>query len=175
MNEKMDAGDIALQGELKIEANDTSQTLDGKLAMMGAELLMDAVEQIKEGRAHFIKQNEKDVIFAPKLTKKDGKINWNLETAAILNRIRGLKPWPGTYSFLEDRVLKIISAEAKSGKGLSRFLPGQIVTASEDSGLVVKTGDGALSILELQLEGKKPMPAKVFLRGYKIAEGLELG
>ena len=175
MNEEMDAGDVVLQKEINIEKSDTGITLDGKLATLGAELLIDAIESIRRGKAQFRKQNEKDVTFAPKLTKKDGEIDWNLDTVAVLNRIRGLKPWPGTYSLLDDRALKIISAEAKSDADSSSFSPGEVMSADEKAGLVVKTGDGALSIKELQLEGKKKMSAELFLRGHKIDVGTKLG
>lgn len=174
MNEEMDAGDIVLQKEVKIETDDTSQTLNGKLTAIGAELLIDAIELMRKGKAKFIEQNEKYVTFAPKLTKKDGEIDWNLDTINILNRIKGLKPWPDTYSFLKGHILKIISAEAKSGNDFSRFLPGQVVAADGREGLIVKTGDGALSISELQLEGKKQMSAELFLRGHKIEIGVKL-
>lgn len=184
MNEEMDAGDIVLQKEVKIGPDETSATLDNRLAKPGAELLIDAIESIEKGKAQFRKQNEKDVTFAPKLTKKDGRIDWSLDTASILNRVRGLKPWPGTYSSLEGRVLKIISAEGgtapkehypRSKGDFSRFSPGQVVVADEEAGLLVKTGDGAIAIKELQLEGKKQMSAELFLRGRKIDVGTKLG
>lgn len=175
MNEKMDGGDIVLQKELKIEDADTSQTLDNKLAAMGAELLIEAIELINGGKANFTKQNDKYATFAPKLTKKDGRIDWNQDTLSILNKVKGLKPWPGTYSFLEGHLLKIISAEPKFDKAFSRFSPGEVVIADEERGLFVKTKDGAIAILELQLEGKKRMSCKDFLRGRKITIGTRLG
>jgi len=175
MNEDMDAGEIVLQKELKIKADDTSETLNDRLADIGAELLIEAIELIQKGKAHFKKQNEEDATFAPKLTKKDGEVDWKLDTVSILNKIRGLKPWPGTYSFLKGRMLKIISAEAKSDKDLLRFLPGEVVTANENTGFIVKTGDGALSVLELQLEGKKEMSVELFLRGHKVEVRIKLG
>jgi methionyl-tRNA formyltransferase len=175
VNEKMDAGDIILQKEINMKNTDTSQTLDNKLAAIGADLLIDTIDLILKGKAHFTAQNENEVVLAPKLTRDDGKMDWSLDTKSILNRIKGLKPWPGTYSFLENHVIKIISAEAKSGEDFSRFSPGHVVAADEKSGLIVKTGDGALSISEVQLEGKKPMSAEVFLRGHKIEVGTNLG
>jgi methionyl-tRNA formyltransferase len=174
MNEKMDAGDIVLQKELEIGPADAKETLDSRLADIGAALLIEAIESIRKGDAHFTPQNEREATFAPKLTKEDGRIDWNLDGASILNRIKGLKPWPGTYSFLDGRALKIISAEAKCDKGFSRFSPGEVIAADEEAGLVVRTGDGAISILELQLEGKKSMRAELFLRGYKIKPGAKL-
>ena len=170
MNEKMDAGDIALQKEIGIGPSDTAEVLGPRLAAIGAELVMEAMESIKAGRADFRKQDEKQITFAPKLKKEDGKIDWNMTTPEILNRIRGLKPWPGTYSSINGRTIKIISAGEKKGE-FSSFSPGQVITADQKEGLVVKTGDSALSISEVQLEGKKAMGAKPFLRGCNIKPG----
>lgn len=182
MNEEMDAGDIVLQKEVGIGPDETSAALDDRLAKLGADLLIDAIEAIKKGKAQFRKQDEKDVTFAPRLTKKDGRIDWSLDTASILNRVRGFSPWPGTYSSLEGRVLKVISAEEAEGghstlnkADFSGFSPGEVVAADEKAGLIVKTRDGAIAIKELQLEGKKQMSAELFLRGRKIEIGTKLG
>jgi len=175
MNEKMDAGDIVLQKEIAIKSDDTSEVLDAKLAGMGAELLIEAIETIKKGKARFTAQNEKEATFAPKLTKKDGKIDWKLDTKAIIDRIRGLKPWPGTYTLFEGHALKIISAKPEDAKDFSRFSPGEVIAPDDTGDLVIKTGDGAISVLELQLEGKKAMPAELFLRGHRIRAGTKLG
>jgi methionyl-tRNA formyltransferase len=174
MNEKLDAGDIVLRKELKIEEADTSEILDNKLAGIGAELLIEAIGLTMNGKAKFIKQNEKEATFAPRLTKEDGKLDWKLGSDSILNRINGLKPWPGTYSFLEGGLLKIIAAKKVLRKDSSKFTPGEIIAADKE-GLIIKTGDSAISILELQLEGKKRMSAELFLRGHKIKPGLKLG
>ncbi len=175
MNEEMDAGDIILQKEAKIAPSEAAEALGSRLAAMGAGLLMEAMELIKEGKADFRKQDEKNVTFAPKLRKEDGRIDWGLDTADIINRMRGLEPWPGTYSFLDGHMLKIISAKAETGKDFSGFLPGELVASGEKEGFIVRTGDGAVSIREMQLEGKKRMSAELFLRGYKIKPGSKLG
>ena len=157
MNEKLDAGDIILRKDVNIEKSDTSETLDKRLAAAGAGLLIEAIELIKKGEKQFLKQNNEDATFAPKLSKKDGLIDWCLNTASVLNRIRGLKPWPGAYTFLEERVLKIISAEDARAVNFKNFSPGKVVAANEKDGLVVKTQDGGISILKLQIEGKKEL------------------
>lgn len=174
MNKKLDAGDIILQKEIKIKDTDIGESLDGRLAVLGAELLIEAIELIKAGKANFTKQNEKDATFAPKLTKEDGRIDWNSNTLDILNKIRGLKGWPGTYTHLDGRVLKIISAGEKAGMDFSRFKPGEVVAADEGSSLVIKTKDGVLSVSELQFEGGRRMPSKDFLRGHRIKIGTKL-
>ena len=175
MNERMDAGDIILQKEIRIKPNDTSEKLDLELADIGAELLIKAIEAIKKGKARFTAQEEKAATFAPKLTKQDGKIDWSLDAEAIINRIRGLKPWPGAYTVFEGHALKIIAAEQIDSEDFSCFSPGEAIPADEKTGLIIATGNGAILVLQLQLEGKKAMSAELFLRGHKIKAGTRLG
>ena len=93
-----------------------------------------------------------------------------------MNRIRGLKPWPGAFTFIKDKILKIISAEEYlCGDGDMDSPSGSIIVTDEKTGLVVRSKDGALLIKELQLEGRKRMASKLFLRGNKISRGLKLG
>ncbi|MDD5681208.1 MAG: methionyl-tRNA formyltransferase, partial [Candidatus Omnitrophica bacterium] len=159
MNEKLDAGDIILQKEVIIGETDTSETLSDTLAARGADLLIEAVKSAEAGRAKFIKQNEAEATFAPKLKKEDGIIRWDLPTVTILNMIRALKPWPGAYTNLDGRMLKIISAAEVNGGTFSGFSHGEVITADEKGGFTVKTKDGAISLLKVQVEGKKEMPA----------------
>jgi len=175
MNERLDAGDIILQKEVKIEEDDTACTLSDKLAPMGANLVLETLKLLEIGAAEFKKQNEREATMAPKLKKEDGLINWDLPTADILRKIRALEPWPGTYSRFDGRVLKIVKAEVAKSGDFSKFSPGEIVLADQKIGFIVKTKDGAVSILEVQIEGKKPMSAELFLRGHKITLGAKLG
>lgn len=175
MNERLDAGDIILQKELNIEESDTEETLSAELASMGADLSLETAGLLEEGRAEFKKQNENEATMAPKLKKEEGLINWDSPTLSILNKIRALKPWPGTYSFLSGQMLKIISAEAAKNGDFSRFSPGEIITAGQKTGFIVGTKDGAISILEVQMEGKKKMSAELFLRGRSVKVGTRLG
>jgi len=175
MNERMDAGDIVIKRETDIGKDETSEGLSQRLAEMGGTLVLDAIELIRSGAARFLRQDEAEATFAPKLKKKDGKLDWSADTVSILNRVRGLKPWPGAYSFIGGRVLKIISAGPVATETFSHFSPGEVVAAGAGQGLFVKTGDGAISVFELQIEGKKPMRAEPFLRGHKIEVGKKLG
>lgn len=174
VSRQLDAGDILLQEEIEITPGETSVSLERKLADKGADLLLEGIKLIERGKALFKEQNESDATYAPKLTKHDGHIDWKMGTLAMLDRIRGLKPWPGTYTFLDSHVLKIIEAEAVLGEGLSGFKPGEIAAVDDEKGLIVKTGDGAVSITQLQLEGKKRMSARVFLRGHRLETGKKL-
>ena len=174
MNECLDGGDIVMQKTVSISEKDTSVTLETRLAEMGGELLIKAIDLIAEGKGSYRKQDPSAVSFAPKLKKTDGEIDWKSDNKSIINRIRGLKPWPGTYSFLNGKLLKIITAEEYDGdcKGAS---PGEVVTVKGQAGFVVRTGDGALLIREVQLEGKKPMSSELFIRGHKVTRGKKLG
>lgn len=175
MNERLDAGDIILQNELKIEDTDNNDSLSGKLAALGAEMFIEALRLLESGKARFVKQDEKEATFAPKLKKKDGLINWYSDTSGILNKIKALEPWPGTYCNLDGQMLKIITADAAWGYAFDNAFPGEILAADQKKGFIVKTKDGAVSILEVQMEGKRKMQAELFLRGYKIAPGAKLG
>jgi methionyl-tRNA formyltransferase len=175
MDERLDAGDIILQKELDIEEVDNEETLSAKLASMGADLLVKALKLLEQGKAEFRKQNENEATMAPKLRKEEGLINWDSPTLKILNKIRALKRWPGSYSFLNGRMLKIISAKAAKEADFGRFSSAEVILADQKNGFIVRTKDGAISILEAQIEGKKKMSAELFLRGHKIKIGARLG
>lgn len=175
MNERLDAGDIMLQRGLKIEDADNSNTLNDKLAAMGAGLFIEALELLEEGRVKFIKQNEKEATFAPKLEKEDGLINWNSAAGEIVRKIKALGPWPGAYSTLAGKTLKISKAEAAPDGNFSGSSPGEVIMADQKNGFIVKTAGGALSLIEIQIEGGKKMPVELFLRGHKIKAGARLG
>lgn len=174
MDERLDAGDIILQREVKIEDADTSETLSDKLVPIAAELLAEAMRLVETGRAGFIKQDEDKATFAPKLKKEDGLICWHSSVRAILNQIRAMKPWPGTYCIVDGKVLKVAEAAAAEGIDLGKSLPGEVILADQKKGLVVRAKDGAISILKVQMEGKKAMTSGLFLRGCKIRAGIML-
>lgn len=175
MDVRLDAGDIIMSKKAEIEEHDNSETLSKKLAALGADLLIESMWLVESGGVRFEKQDEKEATFASKLKKEDGIIRWDLPVKAILNQIRALKPWPGTYSSLNGRILKITEAKAAEGIGLSGFSPGDVIMADEKKGLIVKANDGAVSLLKMQIEGKKEMAAELFLRGHKIKIGTRLG
>ncbi|NQU95158.1 MAG: methionyl-tRNA formyltransferase [Candidatus Omnitrophica bacterium] len=166
MNERMDAGDIVLQRKVEIEREDTSESLRDKLSELGAILLLDAVRFIEEDRIDFKKQDEKKVTLAPKMKKEDGAIDWNTAAVEIQNRIRGVIPWPGAYTYLGDKRINIWKATAQDGTAN----PAEIVEAEKE--LIVGTKKGFLKVEEIQAEGKRRMGTEEFLRGY---QGLNRG
>lgn len=166
--EKMDAGPILLQEEVPLEPNETSASLRARLAPLGARLLMETIRRLKEGSVAAKVQNEEEATFAPMLKKEDGNIDWNLAAIAIERRIRGLYPWPTAYTILKGKLLKIYRAavvsEAEKGN------PGEILRADR-GGLWVATGEGILSLEEVQLENKKRLPTTEFLKGVRLEKG----
>lgn len=169
MNEKVDAGDILLQRKVEIEKEETAWALNKKLSELGALLLLDAIRLIKEERIKFKKQNEKQATLAPKLKKEDGLIDWNVSALEIHNKVRGTVPWPGGYTYFDNKKINIWKTSVLSGKAN----PGEIVEARNE--LVIGSKRGLLKIEEIQIEGKRRMPAADFLRGHEnIKKGAAL-
>lgn len=174
MNEKMDEGDIILKKEIAIDEEDTNITLNEKLADIGADALMEAMESIGTGKARFAKQDDSAASGAPKLKKEDGLINWNEPAVKIHNKVRGLLPWPGAYTHLKGKTLKILKTEvleAGDNKGAS----GEVVDIIKHKGIVIKTGEGDLLIQYVQIESKKPFDTDAFLCGHRLALGHVFG
>ncbi|MFY9402169.1 MAG: methionyl-tRNA formyltransferase [Candidatus Omnitrophota bacterium] len=169
VTKKMDSGPIILQQKIDILGTDDSASLEFKLRDLGADLLLKALPLIKSEIYKLIEQDERKVVFAPKLKKSDGLINWERTAQEITNLIRGVQPWPGAFTCYNGKLLKIYKA-----KPLDCKLPqadscpfGGIVAAAKE-GITVKTGKGFLLIQELQLEGKKRLTAEEFLLGHEI-------
>ncbi|MFA6636030.1 MAG: methionyl-tRNA formyltransferase [Candidatus Omnitrophota bacterium] len=172
MNERMDSGDIILQDRTDIGEHDTSDVLSEKLSVKGAVLLLKAVDLIASGKEEFTAQDESKATYAAKLERPEGRIEWTLPADEICLKVRGLRPWPGTYTYLGGKVLKIIQAAACDGPD-GEFTPGQVLVS--ETKLIVKTGRGALRVGKLQLEGKKAMTSDEFLLGHKDLAGTVLG
>jgi methionyl-tRNA formyltransferase len=170
VSRKMDSGPVILQKELKIEDSDTAITIEDKLRLLGADLLMDALKIIDERNYKLLEQDEDKVILAPKLRKEDGLIDWSAPAAAIHNQVRGVLPWPGAFTFFRGKMLKIFQTEVLPIFPNHKPVPGEVVRADKH-GIVVACGRGFLSLKELQLEAGKRMPAQSFIVGHKIKTG----
>ncbi len=167
MDEGMDTGHILLQQEEEIKEQDTAESLSRRLSEIGAAALLQTLKELEEGSLHSRPQTG-DVSYAPILKKTDGRINWLHSSKKIYNFIRGMNPWPGAYSFIHGervKILKTVSVD-KSGEA------GVIKTADRDE-LLVGTGRGILSILEIQPAGKQVMSGSAFIRGRNIKEGMK--
>ncbi len=173
MNERMDAGDILLQRTAAISPDDTAGSLHDKLASLGAGTLDETVAQIRSGTVERIPQEEADATFAPKLSKSDGRIDWHFPAAVLANRIRAFNPWPACHAEIPEgsgRMVKVLIARVERGSGV----PGTVLAVTGD-GPLIQTGDGAVRLLQVQPEGKKPMTGSDFIRGCRIAVGDRLG
>lgn len=167
MDKGMDTGDILESASVPILESDTAEDLYTKLAPLGAELLLSTLAKLEAGSLIPRKQDDSQATYAPMLKKEDGRINWQDAAARIACQVKGLYPWPGAFSFLDGLRVKICNAKALPDKGLA---PG-VICLGPNSQLWVGTGQGTLSILELQSAGSKQMSCDNFLRGYKYHQG----
>lgn len=178
MDVGLDTGDMILQAKLPITEEDTGGSLHDKLSMLGADLLIQALQQIKEGTAQRIPQDNEKASYVKMLDKYMGNMDFSNSAEQLERLIRGLNPWPSAYTCFNGKTLKIWKAKVESlvstEKEKEYAQPGEVIEIRKDS-LVVMTGKDALVITELQLEGKKRMTADAFLRGYSVPVGTKLG
>jgi methionyl-tRNA formyltransferase len=175
MDAGLDTGAILTQRATPIAPQDNAQTLHDRLAKIGAQLLVETIGDYVTGRIQPRPQPTEGASHVPKITKEQGHIDWQLPAISIWNRIRAFTPWPGAFTFLatqpRPRLLKIWKAEPISAGSNE---PGHLLGPDKD-GIVVACGEGALKILELQLEGGRRMTAPEFLLGHHLAPGQRLG
>jgi len=173
MDAGLDTGPILTQAETKIEPQDTSETLHERLAQMGAYLLCQTIPKYTAGKIQPCPQPAEGASYAPRIKKQDGRIDWSQPARVLWNRVRGLLPWPGAFTFVSaetpPRLLKIWSAEPAKGSGA----PGEVLQADR-SGLVIACGDGALRVLLVQQEGGRRLVVSDFLTGHSLAPGQRL-
>jgi methionyl-tRNA formyltransferase len=168
LEEKVDTGGIILQRSLPIRPEETAGSLHDRLAVLGAEAVLETVRRIGAGTVRTVAQENARATSAPKIFKETCRIRWDQPGASIANLIRGLSPSPAAFTHYRGQVLKIFRAVPLPPGPLSGS-PGEIrVTPAE---LHVRTADGFLSLEELQLEGRKRLPVAEFLRGTHPAAG----
>lgn len=170
---RMDAGDIIVQERVPIREDATALTLEPLLAEVGATLLVRALGDIRADRVRAVPQDENKVVLAPKLSKEDGRIDWPMAASAIRNRVRAFQPWPGAFCEAPEgsgRLLKILAVRVENRDGE----PGLLLECGA-SGPLVACGEKSLRLLEVQPEGKKPMPGSAFLCGHRLEPGSRLG
>lgn len=172
MDEGLDTGDILLQEEIILDAKETGESLFDRLAVLGSNTIVKALELMEKGELTPVPQDHDKSTYAKMLNKKMGVIDFNNSAVVIERLVRGLNSWPSAYTYINGKTLKIWEAEviADALEGQN----GQVVKVSKDS-FFVKCAEGMLEIMSLQLEGKKRMNAGEFMRGYDIHEGMILG
>lgn len=171
MDEGMDTGAILLQEKIAIGREETAGSLSSRLADVGGRLLVETLAQLKAGTLTPRPQNHNLASLAPLLKKEDGVIDWSLSATMIANRIRGLTPWPGAYTFLQADRWMIYRAAAMDEA--ATLAPGHITAVTRDA-IHVATGKGVLAIRELQPANGRRMPAAQYLAGHPLQIGMQL-
>lgn len=171
LDEGWDTGPILKQIHCPIEVQDTSKTLHDRLAQVSAELLLEAIHGYKDNTIHPVPQDKTRAIYAPKLEKLEGKINWHESALVIERKIRAFNPWPGSFTLWQGKLLRIWKAEVLPDN--SKEIPAGSIIAASPQGLDVATAEGVLRIIEIQLPGSKLLSVKDFLHGQ--GKGLILG
>ena len=176
MDEGLDTGDILLSEKLLISPDDTAGSLFVKLAELGCTALKKALKQLRTNKLTPIKQDESLTTYAPLLKKVDGLVDWSKSAQQISCLIRGLDPWPTTYTTLAGKNFRLFSPLNinQNDCQFSASGPG-IVCQADRRGLVISTGSGYLLIREVQPEGSKRMGVDAYLRGHPIKSGTRLG
>lgn len=173
MDEGLDTGDILLQERVEINRSETAGSLSTKLSDIGVNLLIRTLDGLDRGKIVPQPQDHGKASYAPLLKKEDGLIDWRDTSEDIYNKIRGFDPWPGAYTFYQGDRWGIWKAEVLK-RHIPSHTPGEI-TEVQPEGIIVATGDSALKITEIQVEGKRRMGVGEYLRGHRLEGGIILG
>lgn len=170
MDAGIDTGDMLYKKETKIGPEDDFETLHDRLTLLGGEAVVEALTLLEQGKLKPEKQDESQSCYAPLISKEMGVIDFSRPAISIDRLIRGMTPWPSAYTGLRGKQLKIWKAVPEIQRDVSGHVPGEILSVEKDS-VIVAAGEGAIRLLELQIEGKKRMPAHDFLLGVRLEPG----
>lgn len=170
----MDTGDMLYQKRIPIEAQDNYETLQNKLMKLGGEAVTEALELLKQGKLTPVKQEDALSSHAPLIKKELGRLDFTKSALELDRLIRGVTPWPGAFTSYQGRQLKIWRAVPELSVNTFARRPGEILKVEKEA-VTVAAGEGAIRILEMQLEGKRRMSAQDFLRGVRMQPGELLG
>lgn len=163
----MDTGDMLLKKEVSITLDETAVTLSDKLSETGAQLLLETLPGYLSGEIQPEPQQETEATSIPLLKKEDGEINWTQSATTLYNQIRGFSPWPGTFTYFQNKTLKIIRARLGVDENSQQGNSGQILEIGQNF-IRIRCGEGVLELLEVQLAGSKAMDAGSFARGQRL-------
>lgn len=169
IQEGLDAGPILLQRATPIAPEEDAGALHDRLAALGASALAEALRLLAGGEAIWMPQDETQVTWAPKLRDEDCRVELEGDPMSLVNRVRGLSPAPGAYLLWGGRRLKLLRTQARTEAG-----PARAILAIEEQALVLGTGAGALALLQVQPEGKRPMTGAEFAHGQRLQAGMRL-
>jgi methionyl-tRNA formyltransferase len=165
IDEGLDTGPTLLSRSTPIGEDETAADLEARLAVMGAEVLVETLAGLGAGTLEAAPQDHDRASLAPVIKKEDGRIDWTMPADALARRVRGFHPWPGTFTIWRGQPLKVLRARAEPGPPLA---PGEL--AADRDGLVVGCGQGTrLRLLEVQPESRRPMSAAAFAAGLRLA------
>lgn len=169
MGEGLDTGDMLLKAETPVGEEETAGELFDRLKDLGADLLIETLEQLEQGELRPVPQNEEKATLAPMLSKELSAIDWTRPAQELHDLIRGLNPWPSAYSYLDGKKMKVHASRVLSETGT----PGKAFVREGD--LCVYCGEGALKLVEIQTENGKRMDGKSYLLGHPIKEDSHFG
>lgn len=164
----LDSGPILLQREVPILDSDDSISLSDKLSKVGAEILIETINLIISGKAVYIEQDNSLSSYAPMLTKEIGKIDWSWDVIKIKNHIRAFKPWPGSYFYYDDQIVKVNNIDTVE---MSHDVVVGTIHKIDNNGIWVAAKNGFVIVKEFQFPGKKMMQTSEYLRGNRIEIG----
>ncbi|MCF0228576.1 MAG: methionyl-tRNA formyltransferase [Parasporobacterium sp.] len=170
--QEWDAGDILLQKEFVLDGSETSEYLEQKCSVLGAEMMLEVINGLEDGTVSAVPQDHSKATYLKQITKDAGLIKWEESAVQIERQIRACIPWPSAYTSLEGKTFKIWEADVIDEA--SAEAPGTTIYADKKK-IAVNTGRGLLVPLSVQLEGKKRMSMEEFLRGRKIEQGTRFG
>lgn len=175
MEKGLDTGDMILTRTLELAPDETAGTLHDRLMELGGPTLLEAMELIESGNAKPVPQNNDEATYVSVLKKSMGELDFTNKAEYLERLIRGLIPWPGAFTFVNGKMLKLWKTAVSdvTAEGADKVVCGRIFVYEDE--LYIETAEGSLQILELQLEGKKRMCTSDFLRGYKFEEGTVCG
>lgn len=162
----MDTGPIILQQNLTINDNETAGDVLARFGKAAPEMLLAVLDSIKDGTVEYTPQPAEGASSHPMLKKEDGRIDWNKSATDIVNRIRGLNPWPIAYFTRGEEVVRVYKARVTEGSGKV----GEVIRADK-GGLHISCGTGVIELLEMQSTGGKVMSYRDFLNGRKVTVG----
>jgi len=169
MEAGLDTGPVCAQASMPIQDDDTGESLARRLAVLGAELLAAQLPRLASGEATFTPQDDARATLAPILRKEDGRLDFTQPARAVSARARGVDPWPGATAMLDGQVVKLFGPRPPDANAASGA-PGTVI-AIDAAGLAIACGDRALTFAELQLPGRKRLPAAAVAAGRAISVG----
>jgi len=171
LTSRMDAGPVYMQKSLPIALGVTAGELGLQLADIGSGVFVDTLSGIENGSLKAEPQDEGQATTAPKLKKSDGRIDWSRSALEIVNLVHGVNPWPGAYTTVDGRTLKVWRAGVAGTSRSGNAEPGTVVVAAPRMGLVVAAGEGLVLLTEVQAEGKRRARGRDYLAGHSLQEG----